>query len=188
MELGETLPSRNTETPHNEEQQSNSDVRFSVQLMPIPSLNMIFENRVEPYQSAAESSNVQGEDRAETNQSAIFSDVYNNRISSLSPILVPIQQFEEASVAEYQNSNNTNIANDTEPRRSSTSSNLNLCTNEQTATSQIQDGGIASTAGSSSGNSQQLVATARNPDGDEVPEGVDPSFLEALPPEMRREV
>lgn len=67
MDLGEALPSRDEDATHSEDQQSNSDVRFSVQLMPIPSLNMIFENSVDAYQNVAESGNVQGKNSSKSN-------------------------------------------------------------------------------------------------------------------------
>lgn len=163
--------------------------------MPVPSLNMIYENRVDPTQNQPESNPEQDEElqadaeNIARNESPILSSMYN-RISliSNSPVLVSINQFEEPSVAEFQNTNNTNIANSTE-----STANVNEVANAQSLNAEVAVSNQAeepaiSSVPSSSSNNQHLESTVRNSDSEEIPEGVDPSFLEALPPEMRREV
>lgn len=126
------------------------------------------------------------EETLQSSSNSLFEQMYNNQISlmSNSNILVPLHPLDDTP--EYRTSMNTDSTTDSS-RNSSENENQQVFqsnTSEQALAAQeniIREGNSASASGNQLGES-------RTSGNEEIPEGVDPSFLEALPPEMRREV
>lgn len=189
-----------------EDQSSQSGYGFSVQVTPIASFGMPNFNTIslpsipdppslvsEPQEEANgiqestdEAQLEQIEETLQSSSNSLFEQMYNNRISLMSNpnILVPLHPLDDAP--EYRTSMNTDSTTDSS-RNSSENENQQIFqsnTPEQASAAQ-ESGNREGESASASGNQ---LGEPRASGNEEIPEGVDPSFLEALPPEMRREV
>lgn len=141
------------------------------------------DNSIEPPRDIDPDDDQEPESEDGNNQDLLSSQIYQSSFNRIAPpLLAPIYQ-----------SSQSNSAIDPQQRPLDSSSNQErpgTTDSEQIITPESVQSGSTIGEGSSSRSSQSTsYDTNRSSDTtEEIPEGVDPSFLEALPPEMRREV